>query len=232
MLVTQTVCANKLVVTDLCVTTTYRLCSPFSVRAVTSANTPYTLGNIVPFDLVLSDPSGSLLQNPTRFITPESGTYVVTAQIIQTNLQGPGVITGVPVALLEVYVNGTLRRQVTLPYLSFNNTQNSLLTTLGTLFQGEELTIKYQILVMDPLSGVALYPGTVTLIGTPITSLRTFLVVHYLSSICDELDCGTCDVPCGPCGQCLPTSCEPCQPCCVTPCPELICCPSTFDCPC
>src|SRR5581483_11668534 len=129
---------------------------------------------------------------------------------------------------LELYVSGTLRRQVFLPYLSFLRSQSSLLTSLVFMKKGDELLIKYNVMVLDQTNGLMPYPGQVTLVGGPtVEHYRSFLYVEYLSTDMASLNCSSCDVTCSPCQPCKPNavcvacfkpcpdcnnSCEPCSP--------------------
>lgn len=213
-------CADRIITKDICIGGNFRHCSAFSARAALDVNMTYTLGDVLPFPQILSDPSGSFAQFPTRYIAPETGTYIVTIQIRQKDLQGNGIIAGTPVGVLELYVNNILRRQTYAAYLTFSDTQSAFHTSLIFLQKGEELLGRYRIFAQDSTSGFQDYTGYVTLLGNPNFSFRPFFSIHYLSSDCSQLEC-PCDIGI----QCETTPCEPCQPC-VTE-NVLTCCPTS-----
>lgn len=210
-------CTDNLTATDVCITGTLLNCGALTAMARAANNTIYTLGTTVPFTIIDRDPSNSFNEVTSRYIAKVSGSYLVTTQIVQNNLTGGGIIIGTPIALLEVYVNGFLRRQDFAPYLSFNNSQTSLLTSLMPLSAGDEMEIRYSVLIVDPSLGVVPYVGTVTLLTAPIIfqGLSTFVYVEYLSSYCDEIQC-----PNPACIDCSPVTvnCTPCSPANCTPC--------------
>lgn len=223
---TQNIWSDNSITGTACVSTQLYQCSYLSARAAVSTNTTYTLGTPINFDQIESDPSGSILSSPTRYKAPVSGTYILTVQINQQNLQGNDLIIGTPVVDLEVYVDGFLRRQTAFPYLTFNDAQSSLSSSLIFLEAGEELYSVYRVLVLDPSSGLVNYTGTVDLIGAPTPAgFRSFMAIHYLSSACDTLPCEPCPLTCiecptEPCRPCSSTPCEPCisQELCTPPC--------------
>lgn len=207
-------CTQRLSTQDLCVKGLIRSCSLFSSRVALGADISYPLGSVVPFDTILSDPNNNIHFSPTRYVTPESGIYGVTVQIVQQDIMGGGIIVGTPVGVIEYYVNGLLRRQSFAPYLSFVNRQSAQMTTLISLSAGDELTIRYKVLVVDENMGLVEYPGSVTLIGNSLGLLRSFMIVHYLSSDCNSLECPCELAPCQPCtvecAGCLDQDCTQC----------------------
>lgn len=202
-------CANQIAVNELCVGGNLKQCSFFSARVAAGFDYFYTLGDVVTFDTILSDPSGSIQQFPTRYVAPETGTYINTVQIVQRDLTGPGLILGTPIAAIEIYVNGILRRQRYEPFLAFNNRQAGLVSHLIYLSQGDELLVRYKVLSLDAVAGLVEYPGSVVVIGGAGFSFRSFMSVHYLSSDCETLECPVCDIDCTPCQ----VSCQPCTEC-------------------
>lgn len=214
---------STLVVDSICANDGIKACSLFAAEAVVSHDTTYTLGDPVNFDLIVRDPSGSFI-SPNTFRVPESGFYIFTVQLAQKNLTGPSVISGTPIADLEVYVNGFRRRELNQAFLTFSDEQTSILTSLIDLQQGDLVHIEYEVLVIDPLSGLMEYPGFVTLIGSPTPTLpRTLFTIHYLSSFC-PVECTPNPVPDIDCTACQPVICEPCESCNT--------CPQTCESPC
>ncbi len=209
---THSLCADSINTTTLCVSGLFVSCAPFSASAAVSLNYTYTLGDVVQFDLTLADPSGAIIQSfdETHYIAPRSGLYLITTQINQKDLTGPSIIAGTPVSIVEIWVSGVLRRQVYLPYLTFNNAQTAEVTTMLGLQAGNDLIIRYKVGIVDPIAGFIEYPGFVTILGSGLDIFRTVLFAHFLG----ELDCP----PCPPCE----ISCTPC---------EVDCTPCTFECP-
>lgn len=209
---------NNLNAHNVCISGSLRSCSPLSARAAASSDYLYNLGDVLTFDLVLADSSGSIEQLPTRYIAPESGNYLITAQINTRDLTGPTIISGVPVGVVEIYVEGLLRRKSFVPYLAFSTEQSVISTSLIHLNQNDEVLVRYKVLVLDPSLGLIEYPGQVTVLGAPVTAFRSFIFIHYLSSDCDTLECPPCDLQCEniPCFvPCPPCNAEPaCEPCC------------------
>src|SRR5690606_31518376 len=97
------------------------------------------------------------------------------------------------------------RRQSYLPFLTFGNFQQSDLSFLLLLRAGEELTVSYEMLVVDDSSGLIPYVGTATLVGGPE---RTIFNIHYVASLCSPTPCEPCTVtPCNSSCIPLPSSC-------------------------
>lgn len=212
-------CTDTIVTNSICITGNYRQCSSFSSRIALSTDVTYTLGDPVPFDSIISDPSNAFQFSPTRWITPESGTYILTAQIRAHSLNGPSLIAGTPVGVLEIWINGMLRRQQLTPYLAFSDGQSTILTTLVSSMMGDEVIVRYKVLIQDSSLGLIEYPGIVTLVGSPGFTFRSFMYIHYLSSDCSVLECPPCEAVCQPCSApCAPVcNIQPCAPCCQTP---------------
>lgn len=210
------ICAEEVNAQNVCVSGIFRNCGFFNARAATSSDYTYNLGDDLIFDQILSDPSGSIQEGPTAFIAPETGTYIVTAQVVTMGLNGPSIIIGTPVGALEVYVNGILRRQAFGPYLTFASDLNLFNTSLVYLVKGQSVIFSYKVLVVDPVIGLMDYPGTVTIKGSPTFSLRSFFSIAYISSDCTVEGCDTCDLQCPTtpcevnCTPCVPAACMPC----------------------
>lgn len=203
---------------EVCAKGNFRACNALSARAILDHDTIYTLGDIIPFNVAASDPLGSFHFSPTRYITPENGLYMIAVQVPQKNMSGDGVIVGTPVGIIELVVNGQVRRKNFSPFLSFATRQTAHLTTQMYLNKDDELTVHYKVLVVDENMGLREYPGTTTLGGlsTP-SATRAFIIVHYLGSDCDEFDCPCPVEPCQPCVvECTLCSSQPCTTCCPT----------------
>lgn len=217
-------CARQAVIENLCVKD-LRYCSPFNARAALSNSYVYTLGDEILFDTIISDPSGSIFQSPTRFVAPDTGVFAITVQIRATGLAGTSIIAGSPVAALELYVNNDIRRVTDTPFLNFNTAVNVFHTTLIFLNQGDFVTHTFQALVMDPVFGFIPYAGQITLIGDSNPNVfRCLFYAQYLGTDCSAIDdCGSvCDMQCPDtplspivcsareeCAPCL----QPCMPC-------------------
>lgn len=223
---TQDLWADAVVTQTACVTSQLYQCSSLSGEVFLNADTVYTLGDKVPFNQKFTDPGNNFQLLPTNFIAPVSGFYIVTAQIAQHGLMGSNIVLGTPVAALQIEVNNIKRREVLLPYLAFNNAQTSLTTSIIFLSAGDSMHIEYRIFVLDAVSGLINYPGTVVLEGSSniASGVRSFFAVHYLSTLCSELQCPSCPLECEPhnqpCKPCEATSCQTCPPqqLCVPPC--------------
>ncbi len=204
-------CLKDLNIETLCVSSTLTRCDVFGIEAVLTQLVTYTLGDPLPFNSVISDPSNSLQQNPTSYTAPETGVYLVTIQVSHTNLSGGSMIVGTPTGLLEIYVNAVLERQTFTPFLTFNASQNTFQTTLISLIQGDVLTSVYKVLVLSALTGLTEYVGTVELQGTPLDQLRPFILIQHLSTNCSAIQCTPCNV--STCDLTTPCSvtCSPCQ---------------------
>jgi hypothetical protein len=231
---TQTICANSfqvvngcadtLTVNDLIITSTFGLCSFYGASVGLSANTTYTLGTDLPYNSIEADPSGSISLNPLTYTAPQTGNYIISAQVVSQNLAGTSIIAGTPIARIQILSNNGVRSQVDLPYLTFNTGQASLSTTLITLTQGDVVTVTYEVYVLDPAIGFTPYTGQVNLVGGIAGSFRSFFQVEYLSSNCSPST--QCVItPCGPSQiTCNFQPCTPCEPCTLQPCP----CPPCF----
>ncbi len=228
----ELICADEIKTTSICVSGLFQQCLFLTSRMAVSSSYTYTLGDTVTFDTIQSDPSGSLAQNPSRFITPESGLYALTVQLITENLSGSEIIAGAPIGDVEVWVGGFLRRQLFVPYLAFNHSQSNILTTLISLTQGQEVLVRYKVLVLDANVGLVEFVGHVTMIGAPGFANNSTFIMHYLGSECPIAACTPCTISCEPCLPCSPlppcpplcqfTECAPCEniePC-IDPCSQ------------
>jgi hypothetical protein len=241
---TNTICSqfgnfNQINTGTLCATNLNN-CTPYKAFLGFQEDTAYVLSTTINFDNIIDDPNGDVSLIPyARYTAPVSGYYMLTVQVDSTDLTGTELITGNPVGEIEIRDNGDILRSSFTPYLSFFDTQKSTYSTLVKLEAGDELTIIYNLLVMDSSSGAKHYDGSLTLeaevgLGNP----GTIFAIHYLSSDCPELcgapcepvevacspvtiDCPSVTVACEPTTvDCTPVTCLTCEPCtdCPSPC--------------
>jgi len=195
------ICAQALSTSDLCVSGNARInqiCGNYRAWAQYSVNTTYTLGSLLNFDNIIDNPAGNLTTSPTAYTAPVAGYYTLTLSIHQLNLTpNAGIILGAPNAVLTVYINGVLQTQSFFPYLTFNPEQNSTLSSLLRLQAGDIVTATYNVLTVDPTSGVVNVAGTAVIQGGNGASL---FAIHYLSSDCESAACTPCtphpELPC------------------------------------
>ncbi len=190
-----------------------RVCSQYEATAVYSANTTYTLGNLLNFNLILSNSSGALSVAPTTYTAPVSGNYIVMFQIDQQNLiPNPafGPILGVPVANPQMLLNGIVHRETYSSYLSFFNQQRSTVTALVKLNVGDQLQFKYKVLALQEATGVTEVVGTVDILGNGSTDDQSIVKIELLSVNCENGPI-LCE-PVVPCQPCIPQQCTPCVP--------------------
>lgn len=208
------VCAHNLTTSTLCVTGTARLnevCGLYRASVGLANDTLYTLGNPVEYDLITDDPNNNVHLAPFYYEAPVSGYYIASMQVDSRDLMGTALILGVPVSNLQLLVNGVERRQSFIPFLTFNNFQFAELSFLLSLQAGDKLTVKYEVLVVDSISGTIPYVGTTTLISG-IADKGTIFKIHYLSSDCNPAVCQPCHINPVPCNiDCheIPSSCAP-----------------------
>lgn len=236
-------CALKAVINQLCVRQlaienallnqaticNLKQCSPYNVRvAQEAASTVYTLGDILTFDTVITDPLGSVSQFPTAYTVPVPGMYAVTVQIQVIDLVSGTTIAGSPIGSLELYVNGLLKRKTDAAFLDFNTGIDLSHTTVIHLKAGDIVTNVFQVFVINPLTGLTPVVGQVTVLGNPSEAVfRPIFLVQYLSSDCTALDClsSVCDdmgISCldTPCviNCSARDECSPCMPICFSCC--------------
>ena len=223
------ICVDHLQANDFCSTgstkvNSFENCQKFRATMTFKSNVLYTLGSIIEWDTILDDPNGNISLVPdSTYTAPKSGYYIVTLQLDQNNIVGANQIVGVPVANLELLVNNKLFRQTFVPYLSFHNEQKANISGLLSLNAGDKVTAKYNVLVMNDVTGFTNYVGTVNVLGTGVEENGSVFKIHYLSSDCKEAPCQPCAIPCltGLTGcnfTCNLTGCNiPCIPCTPTP---------------
>ena len=207
---------SNLVANNLCVPGEFKVanllnCTKYEATAVYSANTAYTLGNLLNFNNILSNPSGALTTSPTTYTAPVSGNYIVMFQIDQQNMipdPNFGPILGVPVANPQIILNSVIHREQYSSYLTFFNQQRSTMTALVRMNAGDLLQFKYKVLAVQQATGVTEIVGTVDLLGNGSESDQSIVKIELLS-----VNCGTGpSVPCAPsipCQPCTPLTCIP-----------------------
>lgn len=208
---------GNVVANNLCVSgelkAKVKVCSQYEATAVYSAVTTYNLGDLLNFNLILSNPSGALSASPTTYTAPISGNYIVMFQIDQQNLvPNPtfGPILGVPVANPQIILNGTIHRELYSSYLTFFNQQRSTMTALVKLNVGDLMQFKYKVLAVQQSTGVTEVVGTVDILGNGSTNDQSVVKIELLS-----VDCGNEPIGCQPviaCAPCTPIQCVPCTP--------------------
>lgn len=205
-------CAQNATFDKLCVNQlTTNTFVPYRAAVAFSADALYTLGTNVNWDTIIDDPNGNVALGSFSYTVPVSGYYVLSYYLRADQLTGAFIIAGPPVGLFNVLVNGIELRQLQVPYLSFSALQRGILSSLVLLTAGDVLTMKYDVLVMDPASGLVPYAGTVSIKGSVAEGFSRF-EIHYLSSLATQPPPPTC-TPCAPvvlpCPDPLVVQCDP-----------------------
>jgi hypothetical protein len=190
-------CAVNANINNLCVQNLTAVnnttCVKYRAAVTLSANTAYTLGSPIDWDVVLDDPNGNVATGPFSYTVPVSGYYASSFYIRSDSLAGASTIVGVPIGLLTILSNTNVLRQYQSSYLSFSGIQNANLGSLLLLNAGDVLTMKYDVLALDQVTGLQPYVGTVSLQGNGSFLGESGFEIHYLSSL-----------NCTPTGQCIP----------------------------
>lgn len=203
-------CIKKIATTDLCLTGTlqtnhFECCQKYKAAATYGANTLYTLGDPLNWDVILDDPNGNTAMGPFSYTVPVTGYYVVTFHMDHHSLSGSGLINGAPVGQLRLFINGNELRSQYTPFLSFSDMQKTSLTTLCLLNAGDVVTMNYNVLMFDIASGFIPYVGTIIVEGNGGFAGESGFAIHYLSSICNgttpcpEISCTSSHINCHPC---------------------------------
>lgn len=204
---TNTLCARSGTINDLCVTNLSVMNNVSTTKyraAVTKINDSYTLGTNLDWNNVIDDPNNNVSLAPFFYTVPVSGYYNASYYINSINLTGAQPILGSPIGLLTIYVNGNELRQFNAPFLSFNSQQYGLLSSLLLLNAGDKVTMDYNVLVLDPVSGLKKYVGTVSLIGTSAFADSSGFEIILLSQLASGpvpptcRQCPVISVPCQP----------------------------------
>ncbi len=167
---TNSLCAqsgsiDSLCVNNLQVANPLQTCIQYRFTAIRSSNLLYTLGTDLVFDMVLDDPNNNFNPSLGQYTIPKSGYYTIEANLVLTNLSTSDILAGIPVASLELYVNGLAFKIRLEPWLSFSLNQSSAFSIMLPFNAGDVLSVQYEILFQNPASGVSSVVGTMTGIG-------------------------------------------------------------------
>jgi len=157
-----------------------------------SSNMVYTLGSNLNWDTIVDDPNSNVSLSPFSYTVPVSGYYVFSYYLRSDSLSGSSVVAGAPIGLLDVTVNGADLRLLQVPYLTFSALQSGELSALVLLNAGDVIRMNYNVLILDPVSGLIPYVGTVSVKGGATPGFSQF-TIHYLSSLSGSA------VTCPPC---------------------------------
>lgn len=203
MLNANSLCSQSGVINTLCVNdlTANNLNNFVKYRAfvLLSADSSYNLGDNLNFDNVIDDPNANVALAPFSYTIPVAGYYSINVEVSQNNLVTSDPVLGVPLAALDLYINGVLSREATSSFLTFNNAQRMNLSSLLFVNAGDVIQAKYSVYVVGS-SGLVPVVGSVTLIGGMHQSL---FAIHYLSSLNNSgsMQCSPCpavQTPCSP----------------------------------
>ena len=202
---------NNLCVQNLTATNTVN-CVSWRAAVTLSSNTTYNLGGDIQWNVILDDPNSNIVLSPFSYTVPVTGYYDLSFYVSSDTLMGSNVIAGVPIGLLTIKVNGNILRQFQSAYLSFSGLQNANLGSLVLLNMGDIVTMKYDVLTMDPSLGLVPYVGTVSMKGNGSFPGESGFSIHYLSSLKCTPNTGAACVTCVPVG----VACD-CDSMCMTP---------------
>jgi len=189
----QTANIDSLCVNNLQVANPARQCIQYRATAVLSKNTVYSLGTDILWDTVLDDANANFALG--KYTAPKTGYYSLSAHIEMSGFTSASQILGVPVAELEIYVNGLLFRESYFPFVSFNPAQSSLLSSLVLLNAGDVVSVRVDIATVDPVNGVTNIVGTVVLSGNGLFANNSSFGIILLSELCSPAAAAQCP-PC------------------------------------
>ncbi len=182
-------CAQVGTINTLCVdnltANAINSCMKWRATATFAADAAYSLGDDINWDTIIDDPNNNIALAPFSYTVPKSGYYILDFYLRSDTLSSPLVISGIPVGLVTVTKNGSELRQVQAPYLSFASAQHANLGALAILQAGDIIKMKYEVLILDPASGLISVPGTISIKAQGATPGFSRFEIHYLSS----LDC-------------------------------------------
>jgi hypothetical protein len=173
----NTLCVNDLTVGNM------NKCEKWRAAVTNAVDSTYTLGQPVNWTTVIDDPNGNVVLGPFSYTVPTSGYYVVTFNVDSSTLAGAATITGIPIGLLQVIVNGNPSLQLQAPFLSFSNLQSANLSALTILNAGDVLTMTYNVIVFQQTTGLVQYVGTIDLAANGSFPASSGFAIHYLSSL-------------------------------------------------
>jgi len=166
-------------------------CTPYKAHvAITTPFIGYNFGADMKYDTVVSDPHHDVTNTGTYtyYTVPKTGWYTLSFSSDTCNVRDGGVINGTPILHPFILVNGKHAVHADYAFLSFNSNQNSLITSLLQLNEGDVVTTAVDLFVMDPSTGIMDYVGVADF-NNPIPLFPehpplTYFMIHYLSSDC------------------------------------------------
>lgn len=202
----NSLCVDNLKVSGLQNCNKYRASIGFSADFIN-----YPLSSPINFSTIFEDPNNNIAFGPTRYVAPISGYYMATLTLSIKNLQGAKTIAGTPTSQMDILINGIKVKASFTPFLTFLPAQEGFVSSLLQLNAGDTVSWNYEVLVVDPVTGLTPYVGTVDFVGGTIASgvVSSFQIIN-ISSLCNELptgcvQCPMVEVPCLP----VVTPCEP-----------------------
>lgn len=185
-------CVNHLTANDACINNlranSFQQCGKYRATVVYGAPAAYNLGDLLAFDTILDDPNGNVIIGLPwmSYTAPISGYYMVTVEVDMSAFSIVGdPVLGTPVANPQVKVNGVSFREAYFSFLSFHNSQKSLLSALISLKAGDVVTSDYRALALTD-AGFTLLVGTAIASGNGSEAAQSVFKIHYLSSDCSE----------------------------------------------
>ncbi len=197
MLNTNVLCARTGTINSLCVNNlkvnSLDHCVKYRASVTLSALTPYTLGNNIDWDFIIDDPNGNVSFGPFKYTVPVTGYYSFDYHLNTSLISGTTLISGTPIGLLTILVNGVKYVDDQVVYLSFSVVQSCNMAGLIILNAGDIVQMKYEILILDASSGLVSYNGTTVLQGSGVIAGQSYFNIHYLSSLnCSSTQCAEC----------------------------------------
>lgn len=197
---------NKLCVNELTVGSINH-CEQWRAAVTFPGDTLYALGSNMNWSVITDDPNNNVSLAPFFYTVPTTGYYLLDYYLRHDSLAGASVITGIPIGLLTVTVNGVELRQLQSAFLSFSSLQHENLTALVLLNAGDVIRMKYDVLVFDQVLGFSPFVGTINIKANGLSQGQSGFKIHFLSSM-----------------NCPAITCEPCAP------VEVFCQPVTIEC--
>lgn len=201
----NSLCAQSGTINELCVTNlsvqNQNTFNKYRAAVTSSADFLYSLGSPINWDLVLDDPNSNVAMGPFSYTVPLSGYYTATFHLNSNALAGANPILGVPVGHQELLVNGLPLRDQFSPFLSFSDQQNGNFSSLLLLNAGDVITMKYNVIVLDPVLGQIDYAGSVNLQADGTALDTSLFIIHLLSNEMGQppVSCKVCplvEIPC------------------------------------
>ena len=174
----------------LCVDTLLaeKKCERYRATVTNSADSVYSLGSPLKWNLVLDDPNSNITLNPVfSYKVPKSGYYILTVSVQSNTLQSTATIVGAPAGKLTVLSNNAVLVSQLATYLAFSDEQHITLSSLVLLNAGDVITMKYEVMALNSSNGEVSVPGTINLEANGFFPASSGFGIHLLSS----LDCGS-----------------------------------------